>query len=75
MEALHRVNFAGKCLQQFKGTTACGAINHMCVVLDECDLRNPSKKASGCLKITLGHQGRGYTKVNPPTKHQKAFPS
>eukprot|EP00957_Ditylum_brightwellii_P092082 7010886-Ditylum_brightwellii.AAC.1 len=25
----------------------------------------------GCLKLTLGHYVRGYTKADPPPKHQK----
>eukprot|EP00957_Ditylum_brightwellii_P110519 8430333-Ditylum_brightwellii.AAC.1 len=74
MEAVHRGNFARKCPHQVKGTTACEILDHVYVVLEEYGLGNPSKTAMGCLKLTLGHQIRGYVKADPPPKCQKAFP-
>eukprot|EP00957_Ditylum_brightwellii_P155407 11829966-Ditylum_brightwellii.AAC.2 len=46
----------------------------MCMILKESGLGNPSKSPTGKLKLTLGHQVRGYIKADPPTKHQKALP-
>eukprot|EP00957_Ditylum_brightwellii_P039622 2996975-Ditylum_brightwellii.AAC.1 len=46
------------------------AFDHMCTVLEECGLGYPSKTATVCFKLTLGHQVRGYVKADSPPTHQ-----
>eukprot|EP00957_Ditylum_brightwellii_P002563 196778-Ditylum_brightwellii.AAC.1 len=73
MEAVHRGDFSRGGMKAVKGTTAQEAIDHIYVVLEESGWGNPSKTPTGKLKLTLRQQIRGYTKKDPPTKHQKAL--
>lgn len=75
MEAVCKGHFSRVGKEAVKGNTTQEAFNHICVVLEKSGWGNLSKIPAGKLKLTLGKQVRGYTKTDPPTKHQKALPT